>query len=120
MPPTYLFARYLPADWRAAILQAHYRPSVGSPQLLADGTYCPLGVPHRDGLVEWFTQPSAPSGEAVALELSRRRPLTPEEWMDDAEYEAVIASVNAFTDDWDAGRIGPADLPRIFALGVPT
>lgn len=109
--------RYAIADWlspeqKQAICAARYEyehPMAKRP--LADGAYCPLGVLYRDGLADYCMNPSAPDGEAFALQYSRAV-----KFLDTPMLRQVTASAQAFIDDWDAGRIPPADLA--IALGI--
>lgn len=110
---TYLFAKYLTDDMRKAICHASYElPDGETRQRLADRTYCPLGVLHRDGLIEWSGCPSAPGGDTVALDLTAGLDYS----IPEREYEALIVSVDEFICDWDTGRITPHELR--YAVGL--
>ena len=122
----YGIAAYLTLEQKQAMATAVYdsRGERGGP-LTCDGR-CAIAV----GVPDCPMNPSAPDGETVAGILYHDAPEYLDLWAHVDDYrddEAFLAATRRveieiaqlaqeFIDDWDAGRIPPAELPR--ALGL--
>lgn len=124
MARKYALAGFLPEETRRAMCAADYAEVFpqGSRRLVDGRGCCPMGVAmrerglHRDYLID------VPTPESVLVAEMREALGEPYYDAPEAAYavweDAVTAALAEFIEDWDAGVILPADLPRVLGLAA--